>query len=177
MIKTKAAGPSERLRNASVQQPHLHNSSRGASGARCHDDFSDDIHDLSGYSMIELRSGLLSASKEQAPEVFGANRREEEAKIDRANENSFTIIYKSVSFRRSVSELSEAKDSRCSIECKSRAEAQTSVDDRCSCMYSSLEGIGTTKRRSLYIKTDGFRPVIHPLDSTLLMSPPSPLEL
>jgi hypothetical protein len=177
MTKLKPTKHPERLRNIFMQQPLLHETSHEA---KCHDDISADKLDSPSHLMIELRWKFLNISIKQTSEAFGVDRRDEEPRIVCANENSSTAIYKKLSFHRPISELRKAKGSCCGIECTSRAKTQnmqTSVTEGCSCMYSLSEGIGTTQCRSLYVGADKFRPVIHPLDSKLLMSPPSPLEL
>jgi hypothetical protein len=143
-----------------MQQPFLHETSHQA---KCH----DDKLDSPSYLMIELRWGFLNISIKQTSEAFGVDRRDEEARIVCTNENLSTAIYQKPSFCRPISELRKAKTQN----------VQTSVNEGFNCMYSLSEGMETTQCRSLYIGADKFRPVIHPLDSKLFMSPPSPLEL
>ena len=141
--------------------------------ANCHDDSSGVKFDL----MIDLRS---KSSIKQTSDVFGGDRQEEEARSICAKENSLTVMYKELSLRRPVSELSNANISRCGVQRISGGKAQNiriSTDDRGGCMYSYSECTGNNKRCASHIKTDEFRPTIHPLDSNLPMPPPSPLEL
>jgi hypothetical protein len=163
----------ERPRNTSVQQPLLYETSYEAN---CHDDSSGVKFDL----MIEIRSKSSNISIKQTPDVFGGDRQEGEARSICANENSLTVMYKELSLRRPVSELSNANISRCGVQRISGGKTQNiriSTDDRGGCMDSYSECTGNNKRRASHIKTDEFRPTIHPLDSNLPMPPPSPLEL
>jgi hypothetical protein len=182
MIETKATKPSDILENTSAGGPDLHIS---PCGTKRHGDSIRYSRGSSDYPIIELRSGSLEMSTEQPPEVLeeiSIHRRREDGRGACTNEASLTIFYEDPLFhRREPSELSMAKGSSCSAKCTARAktrDAWISTDDKsCYCMYKSSEDVENTKCRTLCIKTDNFRPVIHPLDSNLLMPTPSPLEL
>ena len=173
MMELKTAKHLEKPRNTLVQQSLLHETSYEA---YCLDDSSGVKFDL----MIKLRSKSSNISTEHTLDVFGGNRQEEEARSVCANEYSLTVMYKELSPRRPVSELSSVNILRCGAQRMSGGNTHNiriSIDERGSCMYSYSECTRNTKRCASHIKIDGFRPTIHPVDSKLLMPPPSPLEL
>jgi hypothetical protein len=165
MTEIKETRLSEVLKNTNDGRPHFH---IGSCGAKCDAAFIGYSRDSSSCPVIELRSGSLITLTKQPPEVLGEMRQEDGARVVCSN------------CRRVSWELSIGQNTCCSVECTTRVKTRnerTSADDSCCCMYKSSGRNGNIKRRTSYVKNDDFCAIIHPLDSTLLMPPPFPLEL
>ena len=160
----------DRPSSTSVSQPLPHETPYEET---CHDVSPSDEFNLK----TELRSKSSNISIRQTSDVFGGVR-QEEAKSINASEKNLTVRYKDLSLRRPVSELSNVNNHRCDVQSINEEKAQnirTSFYERESCMYGPSEYTGNIKRRVSHIKTNEFRPAIHPIDSD--MPSPSPLEL
>lgn len=147
-----------------VQQSLLHGTSIESS-------YQGDISGTNFDLMIKL--GSKSSS------IFsGGDRQEEEARRIYPNEKSLVVMCKELLPRRPVLSLSNINISHCNAKhtVGKPQDIRNSVDERRDHMCSS-ECIRNTKLRASHIKIDEFRPTIHPVDSNLLMPPPSPLEL
>lgn len=160
----------DRPSSTSVSQPLPHETPYEET---CHDVSPSDEFNLK----TELRSKSSNISIRKTSDVFGGVR-QEEAKNINASEKNLTVRYKDLSLRRPVSELSNVNNHRCDVQSINEEKApniRTSIYERESCMYGPSEYTGNIKRRVSHIKTNEFRPAIHPIDSD--MPSPSPLEL
>lgn len=131
--------------------------------------------DISGANFdLMIKLGLKSSSI-----LIGGDRQEEEARRIYPNEKSLIVMYKELSPRRPVLSLSNINISHCNAQHTGGKpqDIRISIDERGDRMCSCSECIRNTKLRASHIKIDEFRPTIHPVDSNLLMPPPSPLEL
>jgi len=131
--------------------------------------------DISGTNFdLMIKLGSKSSS------IFiGGDRQEEEARRIYPNEKSLVVMCKELLPRRPVLSLSNINISHCNAQYTigKPQDIRNSVDKRRDHMCSCSECIRNTKLRASQIKIDEFRPTIHPIDSNLLMPPPSPLEL
>lgn len=155
----------ERPKNTSVEQFLLHET---PIESNYHGDISGANFDL----MIKIGSKSSSI-------LIGGDRQEEEARSICANEKSLIVMYKELSPRRPVLSLSNINIFHCNAQHTGgkRQDIRIYIDERGACMCSCWECTRNTKLRASHIKIDEFRPTIHPVDSNLLMPPPSPLEL
>jgi hypothetical protein len=130
--------------------------------------------DISGTNFdLMIKLGSKSSS------IFiGGDRQEEEARRIYPNEKSFVVMCKELLPRRPVLSLSNINISHYNAKHTGGKpqDIRNSVDEMRDHMCSCSECIRNTKLQASHIKIDE-RPTIHPVDSNLLMPPPSPLEL
>jgi hypothetical protein len=156
----------ERPNKTSVQQSLLHET---PIESNYHGDNSGANFDL----MIKIGSKSSSI-------LIGGDRQEEEARSICPNEKSLIVMHKELSPpRRPVLSLSNINIFHCNAQHTGGKpqDIPISIDERGACICNCSECIRNTKLRASHIKIDEFRPTIHPVDSNLLMPPPSPLEL
>jgi hypothetical protein len=131
--------------------------------------------DISGTNFdLMIKLGSKSSS------IFtGGDRQGEEAKRIYPNEKSLVVMCKELLPRRPVLSLSNINISHCNAQhtVGKQQDIRNSVDERRDHICSCSECIRNTKLRASHIRIDELRPTIHPVDSNLLMPPPSPLEL
>lgn len=122
---------------------------------------------------------MIKIGSKSSSILIRGDREEDEARGICPNGKSLIVMYKELSPRRLVLSLSNINIFHCNAQHTGGKpqDIRISIDERGACMCSCSECIRNTKLRHSHIKIDEFRPTIHPVDSNLLMPPPSPLEL